>query len=300
MKVLSHHLTNTFLKIALLTIAATLLFIACDQPRIFETKNTPMDDNSPLRGSNGDPVITMLITGGFAGVNRQLVIDSNGFVSFVDENPDGPRYTDYLTAAEYAEVQAKFLNSDFFHLRENYTEANVADAFYYDITFQSNGVSHRVVTDYLAAPSSLREIIDALNAIIDELTRHKLQLALTASNDTLQHGQTVKLTLTVKNLSAESLALHFRSGQIFDFYAFAQLSLALYPPTKVWNWAHDKAFTLALQDIILAEGEIRSYQIDWDGRNNAGQLLTGDFFIGAELVSVPGGDTRLMPLHIKE
>jgi len=283
--------------------AAAVLVVACDQPRLFEAKPSATNNNSRLRGSNGDPVITMGVTGGIAGVNRQLVIDSNGFVSLVDRYPDGPSFTDYLTAAEYAELQAKFLAADFFHLDDQYTEADVADAFYYDITYRSNGVSHRVVTDYFAAPTSLREIVDALNAVTENLTTNRLQLTLSTSADTLQHGQTVKLALTAKNLSDVLLTLQFRDGQIYDFYAEQFLpgtSPASRAFTKVWDWSHDKAFTQALRAITLLPGETLSYEIDWDGRDNSGQLLTGLFYVRADLVSVPGGSTRLVPLHINE
>lgn len=299
-KRIRQHRAPAFLTMAVVFLAPLLVVTACDQPRIFATKEEAVDLASPLRGSNGDPVITMLVTGGIAGVNQQLVVDSNGFISFADGLLDSPRYTNYLTAAEYADLQAKFLNNDFFRLRESYTAADVADAFYYDLTFRSHGLSHRVVTDYLSAPSNLREIIDALNAIIDKLTRAGLQLTITSSTTTLRHGQTVKLSLAVKNLAAGPLTLHFRSGRIFDFFAAAQSSLAPYQPAKVWSWAHDKAFSLALEQITLAAGETRSYDVEWDGRDNAGQLLKGDFVVGAELASVPGGSTRLLPLRITE
>ena len=277
------------------------LFIACDQPRLFESKATTDEKNqSPLKGSNGDAVITMSISGGIAGVNRLLTIDSNGFVSYVDFQYDGESFTDYLTASEYADLLAKFYAADFFHLNENYITEGAADLFFYDLTFKSNGASHRVVTDHLTSPESLQEIIEALDRIINDVSSNNLQLSLTASRDSFKIGETVKLTFGVSNLSGSPLTLNFSDGQTFDFFAASFASFNARAPHKVWNWAHDKFFTQALQFITLSAGERLSYEIEWDGRDNAGQVLLGDVLVGAQLVSVPGGSTRLLKLNIQQ
>jgi hypothetical protein len=274
-------------------------FFACDQPRLFDAKTRTLgQDQSPLRGSNGDPVINLSITGGFAGVNKLLVIDSNGFVSFTDFTAGSTRYTDYLTATEYADLLAKFAAADYFHLSDSYMTPDAADLFWYDLTFTQNGVSKRVVTDHLTAPASLQEIIEALERIIRGMVENSPQLTLTADRESFKSGETVKLALTVANITDHALTLNFRDGQVFDFYVIAAENTGLRAPAREWNWAHGKAFTQSTQTISLAAGQKAVYEIEWNGRDNDGQQLLGSVLVAAELMSVPGGSTRLLPLLI--
>jgi hypothetical protein len=241
----------------------------------------------------------MSITGGFAGVNKLLVIDSNGFVTFTDFTAGSARYTNYLTAAEYAEVVAKFVAADFFHLNDNYLTEGAADLFFYDLTFAQNGASKRVITDHLTAPRSLQEIVEALDRIIKAMVENNLQLTLTANRDSFRTGETVTLTFEVANLSDQTVTLYFSDGQMYDFYAIPTSSAAARAPAREWNWAHGLAFTQATQTITLAAGQGFTQEIEWNGRANNGQQLLGSVLVGADLVSVPGGSARLLPLHIQ-
>lgn len=274
------------------------MFIACDQPRLFDNKESARANNqSPLKGSNNDPVITMAISGGIAGVSKYLVIDSNGFVSYTDDRT-GTGYTDYLTAAEYADLIAKFVAADFFHLKDTYLTEGAADLFFYDITFRQNGVSHRVLTDHLTSPRSLQEIVEALERIINDVATNRLQLALKADRDSFKAGESVKLSLEVANLSNAAVTLNFADGQVYDFYAVTAGNASLRAPAREWNWAHNKVFTQATQTITFAAGQRATYEIEWSGRDNNGQQLLGAVLVAAELVSVPGGSTGLLPLQI--
>ena len=63
----------------------------------------------------------------------------------------------------------------------------------------------------------------------------------------------------------------------------------LAPEFLVWNWAHDKAFTLQKWTHELQPGETKSYSVTWDGKDNNGNSLQDTFTIRASLLSVPGG-----------
>ena len=104
------------------------------------------------------------------------------------------------------------------------------------------------------------------------------------------------MTLNVTNAGQDALTLHFYDGHIFDFLALE----ANGDPVVIWNWAHDKAFTRALWDLTLQPGDSRSYQVSWDGTNNAGDAVTGGFIIRAELVSTPGGSPEQKTLTIRK
>ncbi|MGH7455668.1 MAG: BsuPI-related putative proteinase inhibitor, partial [bacterium] len=66
----------------------------------------------------------------------------------------------------------------------------------------------------------------------------------------------------------------------------------------IWNWAHDKAFIAIVEAITFQPGESRTFTVEWDGRNNNGDLLEGEFWLGARLVARPGGYSPLRPVVV--
>jgi hypothetical protein len=44
--------------------------------------------------------------------------------------------------------------------------------------------------------------------------------------------------------------------------------------------------------VTLQVGESLVYQVTWDGRDNAGNAVSGDVLLGATLNSVPGGSAE--------
>ena len=113
-----------------------------------------------------------------------------------------------------------------------------------------------------------------------------------------QIGDSVTFRLTFQNVSNSELNLQFNDGQIYDFVVYAADGSAE-NRRLIWNWGADKAFTLALWKITLQPGERKEYEISWDGTNNSGKKVAGDFVARAELVSTPGGQSNFVNLQVR-
>lgn len=279
-----------------------LLFAGCDQPRIFSPAGEDTGE-APLAANAADVAIYTHLTGGFAGIDQELFVYEDGLAEFRKNYPQGGSVHTPLSADEFTRLKTLFFANNFLRLQSRYITPNAADMIYFDIIFVLDGEQYRVQADYEAAPPALREIIDALNALVLRLSQKTLRLDLFLSADTLQHGETITLKLTVTNLAQEDLLLRFNDTQFFDFFA-----LPAAPPevdrneargqAQVWNYARDKGFAQVIQNVTLTPNEKMDYEIAWDGRDNQGRLLAGDYYIGGTLTARTGGTTPLKRLTI--
>lgn len=268
-----------------------LLLFACDFPSIL-SEDTRSESNRREVGVV-DTLLTVEITVGFAGVHQQLVVDQSGLAIFIDGFRANSQWTVQLTLSEVQALTALLLDNNFFGLRGPYIDPQVADAFYYKITFIHSRQRNTVITDRFGAPETLKRIVDGIVALQKRIIENGLSLKLEVKPLASDHGQ-FDLTLTVANVSSETIDLRFSTSQVFDFYA-RKSGLEMSPGRSnggFWNWAHNKVFTQSLATISLPAGESLSYRVTWDGRDNAGDLLSGEVFIGAFLKSLPGGSAE--------
>lgn len=278
------------MKHRLLFFLLALLVGGCNNSHLFSPSEQE-NKLDPFDGPSATAIIEMQVTGGFAGVNQQLQIFTNRYTQYIDL-PQTRQLAAALSNEEYSGLIALFVEKDFLHMQPSYLDANVADAFHYRLTFRYSGTTKQVETDYLSAPSALQGLVGRLREVSDWLS-HSLKLELQVSDDTLRHGEKLLLTLSATNQSANSLTLKFRNGQIYDFFAATPAKITAFPPSAVWNWAHDQYFIQVLGSGTLQAGETRTYSVEWDGRSNNGELLVSEFWLGGRLVSLPGGYTAL-------
>jgi hypothetical protein len=278
------------MKLSLLFILCVAFVGSCNHANLFSPaegeKNQTLVD-----GPSGQTVIEMQTTGGFAGVNEQLLIDANRFLRFSDQS--GQMET-VLAAEEHSRLIALFIEKDFLHMNSSYVDDGIADAFHFRIVFRYSGSEKEVATDYFAAPTELKALVDNLRGLIEGLRRQSLALELKTSAETLRHGETLTLTLTATNRNAAPITLQ-TGGQKFDFFVLP--GGAVTAPTRsssvIWNWAYDKVFIAIVEAMTFQPGESRTYTVEWDGRNNNGDLVEGEFWLCARLVARPGGYSPL-------
>ncbi|MFQ5751530.1 MAG: BsuPI-related putative proteinase inhibitor [bacterium] len=277
----------------------TFFFVACDFPAILSGDNQSSNSDQEARTEN---LLFVEITGGIAGINQRLIVDESGQALFVDSFHPGAKWVVQLSSSELNNLISLILENHFFQLNSDYVDGQVADAFFYAISFNYDDKTKTVTTDYFAAPANLKRIVDGVLALKTRITDNGLDLKLELSQSEIVMGDKVELKLVVTNSLAKPLSLHFSSGQIFDFFAFIEISnhTATGSDSLIWNWAHDKLFTENVWDLILAAGESRSYQVTWDGRDLGGKFVSGEITIGAELVSVPGGCAEQQKLLIRK
>lgn len=280
------------MKLRLLFILVAALIWGCDHATLFSpNENEKLQE--PLNGPSGQSVIEMQISGGFAGVNQQLLVDANRYVRYADLSGQTGQREKVLSMEDFNRLVTLFIEKDFLHLDPRYVDPYLADAFHYRIVFRHGGADNQVETDYESAPPELRALVDQLRGLIDGLRQSTPALEFNASADTLRHGDKLTLTLTAINRSDETLTLQ-TGGQKFDFFvALPNVRAAAFPQTFVWNWAHDKAFIAIVESVTLQPGESRAYTAEWDGRDNEGNLVEGEFWLGARLVAQPGGYSPL-------
>lgn len=269
-----------------------LMMSGCDIPSVLSGGSPEKDASKP---NSPGRVITAEITGGFSGVREELTAYQDGRVVFTSKDKPGWQRVISLSPSELDGLIQLFLDNRFFQLEGTFVDGQVADAFFYSITFDYDNRSNTVVTDAFGAPANLRAVVDALVALRERIVQNGLELSLRLSSDTISSGESVALTLTAANTGEEPIDLLFRSGQQFDFLVF---DLGGQKQTPVWNWAHDKVFTQNIWMMTLAPGASETFQASWDGRDNDGRTVTGQFLVQGELVSTPGGRTEQQPITI--
>lgn len=273
------------------------LLCSCDLPAILSSDE---ERNLNQTRQMQNIFLSVEITGGFAGVHQLLNVSKQGEVIFLEDLFTGKKIRAQLHREKIQELQNLILTNYFFQLGDRYINNHIADAFFYTIQVSLAGKSKTVQTNYYGAPQNLKNIVDAIVQVIQQLKTTGIELTLSLSKDQIRVGEEVELTLHVTNKSGRPLGLHFTSGQIFDFYAQPIIHGVVQPDSITWNWAHDKAFIQILRDEILQPGEARNFQVTWDGRNNDGRQVSGEFLMGAELVSTPGGSPAGQRLTIVE
>ena len=273
----------------------------CENANLFDSAKSGKESNLGF-GPSGETAIAMDIQGGFAGVHQNLKIETNGYVRYVDHADTSGQSISMLKPDEYNALVAYFLEKDFFNLNDRYFEPNAADVFLYSITFQHGGRAKTVGADDLAAPANLGDLIARLRGIIESVEQNELKLAFDMDRRTLQHGQTVELTLTATNQQAHAVQL--TSGvQMFEFYAIPSTAAAPripeeYSSSYAWNYTYGKVYIMILKSTTLTAGERLTFSATWDGRGNNRELLEGSYLVGAQMVSAPGGFTGLQTLQI--
>ena len=93
-------------------------------------------------------------------------------------------------------------------------------------------------------------------------------------------GDSVRFTLQVTNPGPAPLALHFRSGQSYDFVVTDGAA-------TVWRWSEDMMFTQALRSETLAPGETRRVA---ETRRPAASLRGRELTVLARLTSTPAAE----------
>jgi len=275
-----------------LLLSISLTVASCDFPSILseDSRNT---ETSTRQDSVADTLLAVQITGGIAGVLQNLLVDESGLAVFTDNQQVNRQWTVQLSNAEVQELVDLFIENGFFSYRGAYTDPQVADAFFYRILLVHNNQRNSVVTDHFGDPEPLKRIVDGVIVLQNRIIENGLSLKLDVK-PLANEANKFDLTLTVTNISKEKIDLRFSSSQVFDYYVRREAVEGSFNRSGgfLWNWSSDKVFAAVLSNISLQAGESQSYQVTWGGRDNAGNVLTGEVFLGATLKSVPGGSAQ--------
>jgi hypothetical protein len=88
----------------------------------------------------------------------------------------------------------------------------------------------------------------------------KLHFEISSHGD-FYFGEPIPLTLTIQNTNSFPMTVTFPSGQRFDFEMIKD-------GRTIWNWAHERHFTQAFEQLKLKPGQKASFKANWDQTAN--------------------------------
>ena len=269
-----------------------IFVLSCNSIKIFAPDNTKPNDNS----QNDETLLRVRITGGFAGINETIELKSSGYALLSGGFQASEKKT-RLSLQEVSEVFTSFMGNNFFNLKSNYISKEVADAFYYEIYFNSGEKEHTVYTNGFDIPDNLEQILKKIHWLENRIMNDGLVLSLATDKQKLSPRDSLKITFTVANTSSEKITLKFYTSQVFDIVVYN--ASVLNDENIVWNWAHDKAFLQVVTERDIAAGDTLAYDYIWDGRDNQGRRVKGTAYVVGKLLSVPGGSTRAVQITLE-
>ncbi|MDD5593929.1 MAG: BsuPI-related putative proteinase inhibitor [Candidatus Margulisbacteria bacterium] len=116
---------------------------------------------------------------------------------------------------------------------------------------------------------------------------------LYANKSVYRAGEPVELTVIAANRSKTAIKLIFGSGQSFD------LAVADENNNAVWQWSHDRVFTMAVRSVELLPGQRLKFNAVWrQADNNDQPVKRGKYFVRGWLTttSQPGSQKKLITI----
>ena len=100
-----------------------------------------------------------------------------------------------------------------------------------------------------------------------------LLYTLSTDRRTYGQGESVRITLTKRNISNRTIVLRYRTTQRFEFVVRRGAE-------TVWRWSDGRSFAQATATVRLAPGESQVFRATWNQRNTRGrQVAPGNYTI---------------------
>lgn len=125
----------------------------------------------------------------------------------------------------------------------------------------------RVQAVWLGLVLGILAVAAGAQPVIVERTEGALRLEASLSQRVFAPGEPVDVTLVARNISSAPLGVVFTSGQRVDLIVRRPRG------DEVWRWSHDKAFTQAIQNVLLRPQETIVLRVAWDQRDLQGRRV---------------------------
>ncbi|HET6780846.1 MAG TPA: BsuPI-related putative proteinase inhibitor [bacterium] len=100
-------------------------------------------------------------------------------------------------------------------------------------------------------------------------------------------GESIEVTITVRNAGSNPVTLTFFSGQRFDLLVRRPRG------DEIWRWSHDKAFIQIVQSIPIRPNEPLTLKGSWDQRDYQGRrAVPGTYEVVAFVTGRTEGSER--------
>ena len=120
----------------------------------------PTDEDPPAAG-DGAPLVSLVRTGGIAGLRDEVQVSPSGQVTVTgDRSPTSTTAT--MAPADLARLRTALARSGFATLESDYLDRSAADAYQYAVTYQGRTVT----ADEGVVPEGLRPVIDQLVGLL--------------------------------------------------------------------------------------------------------------------------------------
>lgn len=226
------------------------------------------------------------------GNQQTLVLLDDGELSLQEMNPVVSVTTTRLSQTQTSQIVELFVDQGFFEIENGPLDFASVSEPVYSVDFYHDGEHNQVKGLESANPEPVQAIIDEVNLLIGQAREAAPKISLSVDRSDIVTGEKVELRLTITNSSSHLMRLNFSSSRLFDFMVrpvAAQNQSSDAPAEGNWQWSEDRYYSQVTSQIELEPGISRSYAVNWDGRDNNGVQLAGQFAIRAEVTSTPGG-----------
>ena len=94
-----------------------------------------------------------------------------------------------------------------------------------------------------------------------------LRFSLTTDKPAYAVGETVNITFTLTNPTAQEVRLQFSSSRQFDFVVRRN-------ETEVWRWSNRRTFSMMLTTVVLKPQSSKRYTAVWAQNDNSGHPVS--------------------------
>jgi len=114
-------------------------------------------------------------------------------------------------------------------------------------------------------------------------------VSLTADPGVVESGESVTLTLVVRNLSEEDRTLELSSSQTYDFVAFEKGG------EEIWRWSSGMMFTQVIGSVTIEARGSKAYKVSWSMAGiQPGTYTVEGYFLGLKDIR-PSVEVELKP-----
>jgi hypothetical protein len=217
---------------------------------------------------------------------------------------DGPSGRVVLSAESLEVVRSWFADARFRGLEDEYLSDPPADGRRFEVFLRDGGAEKRVRAEADLMPRSLRLLVGKLQGLTERICANGpggrdssgVYGELSIDPAEAAPGTLRAIHFAFVNRTDDTLRLVFPSAQLYDFLLVlppyapgpgdqggnpsdsteippTHPGGAVNPPAVIWNWAYGQIFPDVMTEIVLAPGEVKSWEESWNGLSNEGLMV---------------------------
>jgi hypothetical protein len=291
------------IRITVLTLLFAILLTACDSDAVYSPENETVAFSESAKSRDEPDMLVIEVRGGSAGVDQKLRIAYDGRAVLTDNQRPGLSRIGQIDMATIDSLRTLAAETDSGSIDYG-SEATGGgpgpdEKPLYTLAFDGETDARSVRADETSFTDNSRSLIWSINNLFDDLVQNTPAMELFLSDTTIAAGAAVKLKLAVRNDTERAFFLQFDSGRLFDFSVWSVDAQGL-AGEEIWRWGAQQVFNQIRSERKFAPGETLAYAVTWNGIDEHGRRLPGQFFIRAEFNGMPGGSPEQKKIIITD